>query len=174
MVRLDGFGKIDDRETRTNNNDRKQVPQTDKDRGRQGFLLNDLQFEHLRGALNLPRTSPHSAQLRADLNAIREFVLKSSLQDAEKPTRPEIHKALAEVARRLRLFLDRIDSLDPLPEWPLADPAAVEGPSPFRVFMTLPWRLRACAENGAIRGKNKQGPPGPCRRRQGRRICSCI
>ena len=149
MVRLDGFGKIDDRKEkndRSDLNEEQRREQPNKDRGRQGFLLNDLQFESLTRALDLPESSPRRALLRADLDFIREFVLKGFLQDAQKPTRPEIHKALAEIARRLRVFLDRIADLDSVPDWPLADSAAIEGPSPFRVFMTLPWRLRSCAE----------------------------
>jgi hypothetical protein len=148
MVRLDGFRKIDDRKEKNdpnNPNEEQRREQSNKDRGRQGFLLNDLQFESLAGGLDLSESS-RCTQLRVDLDAIREIVLQGFLQDAERPTWPEIHKALAATARRLRVFLDQISDLGSLPDWSLADSAAIERPSLFHVFITLPWRLRSCAE----------------------------
>lgn len=145
MVRLDGWGKFDDRE-RGGNNDRKKEHRANPDRGQQGFLLSDLQFDSLTNLLDLSEFSPRRMQLRVDLDCIRAFVLKSLLQSSQKPTRPEIHKALAEFARRLGVFLEQTAELGSLPDWSLADPAAIEGPSPFRVFMTLPRRLRSFAE----------------------------
>ena len=145
MVRLDGRGKLDARENGTNDN-RKEDQRAKLDRGYQGFLLNDAQFNTLIEGLDRSKYLGHHAQLRAELNFIREFVLKSYLRGAEIPTRAEINKALAETGRQLRIFLDRIADLGSVPNWPLADTAAIESPSPFRAFMTLPWRLRSCAE----------------------------
>src|SRR4051812_48534038 len=88
MVRLDGFGKIDDRTQRNHPEDPsngEQSEQSSKDRGRQGFLLNDSQFDSLRRAVELSDESPRCAQFRMDLNFIRGFVLTSFLQNSEKP-----------------------------------------------------------------------------------------
>ena len=145
MVRLDGRGKLDDRENGTNDN-RKEDQGPKLDRGHQGFLLNDGQFNSLLEELDPSKYLGHQAQLRAQFDRCREFVLKSYLRDAELPTRAEINKALAATGQRLRIFLDRMADLGSVPNWPLADTAAIEGPSPFRAFMTLPWRLRSCAE----------------------------
>ena len=145
MVRLDSSGKFDDRE-KGGNSDRKKDRRVNPDRGQQGFLLSDLQFDSLTNLLDLSESPPRRMQLRADLDCIREFVLKSYLRDAQTPTRAEVNKALAETERQLRVFLDRIADLSSLPVWPLADPAGIEGPLPFHVFLTLPWRLRSCAE----------------------------
>jgi len=145
MVRLDGRGKFDDRE-RGGNNDREEEHRANPDRGHQGFLLSDRQFESLTKLLDVSESSPRRTQLRAELNFIREFVLKSYLRGAEIPTRAEVNKALAETGRQLRVFLDRITDLPFLPDWRLTDSAAIDSPSPFNVFVTLPWRLLACAE----------------------------
>jgi hypothetical protein len=111
-----------------------------------GFYLTICNSKNLTKGLNVSHCPLRRAELRADLDFVREFVLKGFLQDAQKPTRPEIHKALAEIGQRLRMFLDRIADLGSVPSWPLADSAAIEGPSPFRVFIALPGRLRSCAE----------------------------
>jgi hypothetical protein len=153
MVRLHGFVKFDNRENGSSN-DRNKDEHANSDRGQQGFLLSDPQFDSLANLLDLSESSPRRIQLRTDLDCIRAFVLKSLLQSSQKPTRPEIHKALAEFARRLGVFLKQTAELGSLPDWSLADPAAIENPSPFHVFITLPRRLYSCAERARSEARN--------------------
>jgi len=82
MIRRDGRGQFDTRENGSNS-DRKRDEQANPDRGHQGFLLNDSQFESLIGALDRSKYLSHQVQLRAELDFVREFVLKSHLRNAQ-------------------------------------------------------------------------------------------
>jgi hypothetical protein len=147
---LDGWGQVDNRENGSNNN-RKKNGHAKLDRGRQGFLLNDSQFKSLIGRLDSSKYLRHQVPLRAELDFVRKFVLKSYLRNSEIPTRAEMRKALVESGRSVRAFLDRLSDVAFLPDWHLS--AAIEDPSPFQVFVTLPWRLRACAERARLEAK---------------------
>ena len=116
MIRRDGRGQFDTRENGSNS-DRKRDEQANPDRGHQGFLLNDSQFESLIGALDRSKYLSHQVQLRAELDFVREFVLKSHLRNAQIPTRAEINKALMETGRQVRVFLDRINDLAFFQHW---------------------------------------------------------
>jgi|tagenome__1003787_1003787.scaffolds.fasta_scaffold20909230_2 hypothetical protein len=153
MIRLDGQGQVDDRQNGTD----RMEDDAKLDRGHQGFLLNDSQFKSLIRGLDPSKYVGREAQLRAELNFIRNFVLKSYLRDAQTPTWAEMRTALVETSRRVRALLGRISDLAFLPDWDLPDSAAIEDPSPFQVLVTLPSRLRACAERARLEAKmNKE------------------
>src|SRR5262249_29197476 len=85
------------------------------------------------------------AEVRGRLDTIREFYLKGRLYQAATPSQAERNAALAVVKEGVGAFLNVISAFGAPPEWSLALPSPFEGPSPFRMFMTFPQRLRILA-----------------------------
>jgi hypothetical protein len=141
MVPLKGYGNIDERNTVLGSPSGEDW----KDRGKQGFLLSDAQFAELTEGLDLPYLSGKEQEVRAQLNSIREFVLKDCLQTDQQPRRAEVHKALAETGQQVRGLLDCAANFGYLPNW-FADESSLEPEGPlFGVFCKLPEKLYAVA-----------------------------
>ena len=129
MVRLEGYGKMDDRGTC-------QLAAGGKDRGRQNFRLSDAQFEHLIETIELRALPGSEAPFRAELDRIREFVLKDCLQKDQEPSRAEVHHALTVLRSRTENFLERATAIRRWPDW-FVRPAPF-GSSASSVFSSFP------------------------------------
>ena len=127
-------------------------------RGDRGCVLSDKQFDRLATHLNL--TNPNQmTEVRAHLDSIREFYLKSRLYEAATPTQAERNAALAIVMDRIAAFCAAAETLAPLPEWPPSGLPSVDDPSPFDLFLLLPDRLCAVADmalEGIVPGQSEQ------------------
>jgi hypothetical protein len=114
-------------------------------RGDRGCLLSDAQFKRL--AAHLKVTEPTLvAEVREHLDVICKFYLRGRLYEAASPTQAERNAALAVVKDHIGAFCAAVDALEPLPEWSLLEPNAIEDPSPFCMFMSLPERLCVVAD----------------------------
>jgi hypothetical protein len=114
-------------------------------RGDRGCVLSDAQFDRLAAHLKVT-DSTLMAEVRARLDFIRKFYLTSRLYEAASPTQAERNAALAVVNVHIGAFRTAVDALGPLPEWSLSELNAIEASSPFRMFMSLPERLRVVAD----------------------------
>ncbi|WP_409192584.1 hypothetical protein [Bradyrhizobium sp. RDM4] len=75
------------------------------------------QFKELIEALPLPRLAGQESECCAWLNHIGEVALRDRLQEKQRPSWAEVHKALAEVRCRACVVLECAANLMPLPEW---------------------------------------------------------
>jgi hypothetical protein len=113
-------------------------------RGDRGCVLSDAQFDRLATHLNLADPS-QMTEVRAWLDSIRRFYLKSRLYEAATPTQAERNAALVIAMDRIGAFCAAVDTLAPLPEWPLSETPSNDDPLPYDLFLSLPDRLCAAA-----------------------------
>lgn len=134
MVRLDGFGKVDQHAgPELAFSEQRQV-----DGEARGFLLNNAQFAEL--SPHLPELAGQEEQCRAELNGIREIVLQDLLQTDQEPSRREVHQEMAKVLRLLRDFLERAIGLGPRTDWRVETPSS-EPEGRLSAFRILPETL---------------------------------
>ncbi|MBO0733542.1 MAG: hypothetical protein J2P49_04340 [Methylocapsa sp.] len=114
-------------------------------RGDRGCVLSDEQIDRL--AIHLNLINPNQmTDVRAHLNSIREFYLRSRLYEAATPTQSERNAALAIVMDRIGAFCAAAETLAPLPEWSPSELPSVDDPSPYELFLSFPDRLCAMAD----------------------------
>lgn len=135
MVRLDGFGKADQHDTREL---ACRSEQRQDDGAAQGFLLNNAQFAAL--SAHLSQLAGHEEQCRAELNDVREIVLQDRLQADQQPSRREVHEEMAKMLRLARDFLERGVALGLRPDWRVETPSS-EPEGPLSAFRLLPEAL---------------------------------
>jgi hypothetical protein len=152
MVRLNGYGKEDDRTVglcRSSDADL-------KDRGRQGFLLSEAQRNDLIDGIELPRLSEFSeTRFWAQLNFVRERVLKDCLRHDQQPSRAQVHKGMAELLRLIRDFHQRLAPIGALPNWS-TDTICIASEGLAGVFYGLPEQLYQFASHARHEGKTRQ------------------
>jgi hypothetical protein len=110
----------------------------------EGFLLSDDQFDELMRAFPGPLRDGLEAELRMQLDGLREPIHTDRLQRAQQPSRAESHKALDHIGHYIRHFLNCSEELHF--HWVAADCQA-EAEGALSVFWLFPRRLRALAEN---------------------------
>jgi hypothetical protein len=109
-----------------------------------GCALSDAQFDVLARHLKIPEPTL-AVKVRARIDFIRRFYLRSRLYEAERPTQAERNAALTVVSDRVEAFRAAMAALGRVPERVVSEVSPIEDPSPFRIFMTFPQRLRVLA-----------------------------
>ena len=124
-----------------------------EDRTARGCMFSDSQFLRLAEHLNITDLM-RLAEARFRLDWIREFYLTSRLYQKATPAQSECNAALSILNTLIEIFLAAVAALKPQPFWSLAEQSPIEGPSPYRMFMTFPQRLRALASIARTTIKN--------------------
>ncbi|MCK1711254.1 MULTISPECIES: hypothetical protein [unclassified Bradyrhizobium] len=108
MVRLDGFGKVDQHDAL----ELACRPEQRQDGAApRGFLLSNAQFAAL--GVHFPQLAGREEQCRAELNEVREIVLQDLLQADQQPRRREVHADMAKMLLLVRGFLESAAALGP-------------------------------------------------------------
>jgi hypothetical protein len=148
MVRLDRYVELDDAKAEPS----APSDQSGDRRQHQGFLLADAQFDDLIKDLDLPLLDGREAKFRMQLNDPREVILQDRLQRAQLPSRAEVHKALAEVRKQTRVFLECAATIGPR-DW-RAEARAIEPEGPLNVFCAIPEALYGFASHARFEAKH--------------------
>lgn len=153
MVRLDGFGKVDQHDTLELACRSEQQRQDDE--AARGFLLNNTQVAALN--VHLPRLAGYEEQCRAELNDVREIVLQELLQADQQPSRRQVHEDMAKMLRLVRGFLELAAALGPIPDWCVEIPSS-EPEGPLSTFRILPEALYSFASRAEREAKCCDAP----------------
>lgn len=121
------------------------------------FSLSDAEFYELIKATPLAALAGRESECRAWLNAIGEAVRRDHLQQKERPRWAEVHKALAEVRCRARVFAGCAANLVPLPDW-AAEQSSLAPEGPLNAFCALPETLYAFAERARYEAEANGAP----------------
>ncbi|WP_370142962.1 hypothetical protein [Bradyrhizobium yuanmingense] len=109
-----------------------------------GFLHSDDAFGTLMRLFPGRVQGGHAADIRKELDRIRELILTDERRRAQQPSRAQIHVALDEIARPIRQFLDCAQKVDF--DW-LANYPPTEPAGPLSIAYSFPSRLRALADS---------------------------
>ncbi|MCP3459180.1 hypothetical protein [Bradyrhizobium sp. CCGUVB23] len=150
MVRLDGYGQEDDRPLDLIFRSVAGL----KDRGRQGCLLSDVQYNDL---IETAELKDPDDEARPDLNYFRLHVLKDCLHADQQPSRQQIHKEVTKTCDLVRDFLQRLASIGPLPH-ELTNIVCIEPLGPADVFSAFPKRLYDFAALSRYHAKTSPRP----------------
>ncbi|MBB4365118.1 hypothetical protein GGD65_006182 [Bradyrhizobium sp. CIR18] len=150
MVRLAGYGQEDDRSLDLffGLNDGL------KDRGHQGCLLSDAQFNDLVATAGAKRLDDRA---RVDLNEFRLHIFKDLLHAEQQPSPGQINKEMAKTCDLIHDFLQRLASIGSLPQ-EITYTVCIEPLAPPDVFSLFPERLYDFAALSSYHAKTSPRP----------------